>query len=97
MNAAKINAAIGFIVRIIAELIGVVRFNPARKRVWFKTTPMKEHMKRKKRSLRPTFSFGRNREVIQKSNAETAVLKATRAKGLMLSGITLLATEKLIP
>jgi hypothetical protein len=35
--------------------------------------------------------------VVQKSNAETAVLKATRAKGLMLSGITLLATEKLIP
>ena len=83
ISAAKTNANIGFVDRIIDELIGDVRFSPTRKSTWFITTPKKEHPKRNSKSLRLTGSFGIKRLVIQNSPAAEMLLIETRANGLI--------------
>lgn len=64
MNAANTKANIGLVDIIIDEFIGDVRLSPARKSIWFITTPKKEHPKRTNKSLRLTRSFGKKRPVI---------------------------------
>jgi hypothetical protein len=83
IRAAKTNANIGLVDRMIEEFIGVVISRPTRKRVWFMTTPKNEQAKRYKRSFLFTGSFGMNKLVTQKSKAAEILLKETRAKGLM--------------
>ena len=92
INAAKTKANIGFVESIMDEFIGDVRFNPTRKRVWFITTPKKEHPKRNNKSFRLTISFGIKRLEIQNRITVTALLNETSANGLIWSGITALAT-----
>ena len=93
ISAAKIKANIGLVESYMDELIGVVRSSPTRKSVWLITTPNKENAKSSNRSLYLTRSFGIKRLVIQNSTKAAILLSATRANGLIESGITDLAME----
>jgi hypothetical protein len=97
INAAKMNAKIGFVESIIEEFIGVVMFSPTRNNVWLITTPKNEHTNRYSRSFLLTGSLGIKRLVNQKSAAAEMLRNATRAKGFICSGITAFAIEKLSP
>lgn len=83
IRAAKTNAKIGFVERIIEEFTGVVISSPTRKSVWFITTPKKEQPKRYNKSFLFTGSFGIKRLVIQNNAAAEILLNETRAKGFM--------------
>jgi hypothetical protein len=83
IKAAKTNANIGLVERMIEEFTGVVISSPIRKRVWFITTPKNEHPKRNNKSFLVTGSFGINRLVIQNKAAVEILLIDTRANGLI--------------
>lgn len=97
IKAESINNNNGESVIITELLMGVERLNPLKKASIFKAIPKNAQAINRNQSRRSTFSEGKKRLIIQKTNAAPDTRNNIKPKGLITSGINPLAMVWFIP